>query len=452
MAKQLFTNNAATTLASSITNSATSLTVATGDGAKFPALSGGDWFLATLFQVSGVVESNHEIVKVTARSTDAFTIVRAQDGTTGRAFSTGDHVELRWTAAVAQQAADSLPLDGSKALTASLDFSGGSARVTADFSNATLASRLMFQSRTTNGGTSIAAMPNGTAGFSQWQAWDGSDIANAGRATFSAIAGEVRISQDKFGTASYGSITFYTGGSERVRIDASGNLILGVQTAQRVQGDYSNATHNSRTLFQSVTTDGNTAVGAVPNGSATVAQFISYNSADPTNSAFLGCAMVGNEARISSGIVGTGTYSPLTFYTNGAEKMRLDTGGNLGIGKTAGDTHVLDVNGRVRGASFHESVRTVSAGTSLTAADGVIIANTGGGGFTLTLPSAAAAGTGYSCTMRIVKSFDANNLVIAVPSGQSLNGTLNGTYTNSVSGSHMEMFSDGSTGWWTKSN
>ena len=91
-----FTNNATTTLAAGITNVATSLTVATGGGAKFPTLTGADVFYATLANSGGSVE----IVQVTARTGDAFTIVRAQDGTTGLAWTTGDKVELRPVAAV----------------------------------------------------------------------------------------------------------------------------------------------------------------------------------------------------------------------------------------------------------------------------------------------------------------------------------------------------------------
>jgi hypothetical protein len=90
-----FTNNAATTLASGITNSATSLTVASGTGALFPSISGTQYFMCTLQNTAG---TSIEIVKVTARSTDTFTIVRAQEGTSGTAFSTGDKFELRLTA------------------------------------------------------------------------------------------------------------------------------------------------------------------------------------------------------------------------------------------------------------------------------------------------------------------------------------------------------------------
>ena len=91
---QLFANNATSTLASGISDTALSLTVASGHGARFPNPTGGDYFLATLEKSNGT----REIVKVTARATDTLTIERAQEGTTAAAFSTGDTVELRGTA------------------------------------------------------------------------------------------------------------------------------------------------------------------------------------------------------------------------------------------------------------------------------------------------------------------------------------------------------------------
>ena len=90
-----FTNNASTTLASSITNVATSLTVASGTGTLFPSLGGSDYFYCTLTNSNGAIE----IIKVTARSTDTFTITRGQDGTSGAPWNSGDKVELRLVAA-----------------------------------------------------------------------------------------------------------------------------------------------------------------------------------------------------------------------------------------------------------------------------------------------------------------------------------------------------------------
>lgn len=90
-----FTNNATSTLASGINDSVTSLSVASGQGALFPTLGGSDYFYCTLANTAGTVE----IVKVTARSTDTFTIVRGQDNTTAATWLSGDRVELRLVAA-----------------------------------------------------------------------------------------------------------------------------------------------------------------------------------------------------------------------------------------------------------------------------------------------------------------------------------------------------------------
>lgn len=90
-----WTNNATGTLASSITNTATSITLTAGQGALFPAISGSDYFYATLVDSS----NNIEIVKVTARVSDVFTVVRGQEGTTARAYASASRLEQRPTAA-----------------------------------------------------------------------------------------------------------------------------------------------------------------------------------------------------------------------------------------------------------------------------------------------------------------------------------------------------------------
>lgn len=94
MAKQIFSNNASTTLAASLNNLATSLDVLAGAGSLFPTPAGGDYFLLTLVDINGQIE----IVKCTARSADTLTIVRGQEGTSPRSFASGDTCELRITA------------------------------------------------------------------------------------------------------------------------------------------------------------------------------------------------------------------------------------------------------------------------------------------------------------------------------------------------------------------
>jgi hypothetical protein len=91
-----FTNNASTTLSAGINNSVTSIGVA--DGSVFPALGTGDITYVTFDD-----DTNTEVVKVTARSGNTLTVVRAQDGTSARSFSSGDKVELRITAALVNE-------------------------------------------------------------------------------------------------------------------------------------------------------------------------------------------------------------------------------------------------------------------------------------------------------------------------------------------------------------
>jgi hypothetical protein len=93
---QLFANNAVSLLAAGITNVATSLTVTTGDGALYPSPTGGDYFMLTLTQAGS--ETSWEVVKVTARTGDVLTVVRAQEGTTAAAWALGCKAELRVTA------------------------------------------------------------------------------------------------------------------------------------------------------------------------------------------------------------------------------------------------------------------------------------------------------------------------------------------------------------------
>jgi len=87
------TNNASTTVPLAVTSTQTSITVATGTGLELPILGAGDYFYATIQDVN----NNFEIVKVTARTDDAMTMVRAQEGTLAIPFAANSRFELRVT-------------------------------------------------------------------------------------------------------------------------------------------------------------------------------------------------------------------------------------------------------------------------------------------------------------------------------------------------------------------
>ncbi|MFA7239359.1 MAG: hypothetical protein WC091_04545 [Sulfuricellaceae bacterium] len=95
---QRFANNAVSTLNGAISSSATTINLQTGDGAKFPALSGGDYFLATLIGKTAGMETSWEIVKCTSRSSDTLTVERAREGTASAAWADATPIELRLTA------------------------------------------------------------------------------------------------------------------------------------------------------------------------------------------------------------------------------------------------------------------------------------------------------------------------------------------------------------------
>lgn len=93
MAKQLFANNATSTITSTILATDLSLTLYPGTGSLFPSPIGGDYFLVTLYDTLSTVE----IVKCTGRTLDTLTIVRGQEGTVASSFPSGSLVEVRAT-------------------------------------------------------------------------------------------------------------------------------------------------------------------------------------------------------------------------------------------------------------------------------------------------------------------------------------------------------------------
>jgi hypothetical protein len=87
-------NNVVSTTRDAISSTDTTLLVTLGTGSRFPALNPGDYFYATLSSPTG----DFEIARVTARSGDLFTIVRAQESTTAFAFPANSRIEIRVTA------------------------------------------------------------------------------------------------------------------------------------------------------------------------------------------------------------------------------------------------------------------------------------------------------------------------------------------------------------------
>lgn len=102
-----FSNNASTTLFSTVTVGDTQIVVSPGGGSLFPELTDGNFFMITVVDAQG----NLEIMRVTSRNVDTFTVNRAQENTPARAFPEGSVVELRLTAGSIGEIASQLTTD-----------------------------------------------------------------------------------------------------------------------------------------------------------------------------------------------------------------------------------------------------------------------------------------------------------------------------------------------------
>lgn len=102
-----FSNNASTTLFSAVTVGDTQIVVSPGGGSLFPELTDGNFFMITVVDAQG----NLEIMGVTSRNVDTFTVNRAQENTPARAFPAGSVVELRLTAGSIGEIASQLTTD-----------------------------------------------------------------------------------------------------------------------------------------------------------------------------------------------------------------------------------------------------------------------------------------------------------------------------------------------------
>lgn len=147
------------------------------------------------------------------------------------------------------------------------------------------------------------------------------------------------------GTASAAQVTYWSGayalaGDVGLTYDAasdtltSGNLTLS-GTARRITGDMSNATLGSRAYFQTSTSNANTIIGAIPNGTATTSGVSIHNGSDPANSARYLFRITATSGDLDLGYNGTGSYLPMAFVVGGSQRVAINTSGGVQIGTSS---------------------------------------------------------------------------------------------------------------------
>jgi len=178
------------------------------------------------------------------------------------------------------------------------------------------------------------------------------------------------------------SMLFGAGGTERMRIDSVGNVGIGTDSPTTKVEVFSNgppaASGNMNTGVAVASAAGSFAINIGADATAGYTWL---------NSAYINASSIA---------------SPMVFMTGAAERMRIDSSGNVGIGKTP--STALDVNGTVTATAF------VGDGSGLTGL---------GGGFTsgtLMLFQQTAAPTGWT------KQTTHNDKALRVVSGTAGSG------------------------------
>jgi hypothetical protein len=162
------------------------------------------------------------------------------------------------------------------------------------------------------------------------QAGDEYVVARSG-ANYKLTLTNIAASMPPIGATTPNTGAFTTLSASSGETISGGNLTFS-STAQRITGDFSNATITNRVLFETSTANSTTEVGIIPSGSGGAAVLNIYPVSNPSDTGYLRLASLGTDSRILSQRTGTGTFLPLTFYAGGSERVRIDTSGNVGIG------------------------------------------------------------------------------------------------------------------------
>jgi hypothetical protein len=405
------TNNANATLATGINSSATSITLTSGQGARFPTLGAGDFFYATLIDTS----NNLEIVKCTARSTDVLTVVRAQESTTARAYNTGDRIEIRLTAQTFIDAVNEI----------------GPTQVSDEANSSTGYFALPSGTTAQRPGSPTGSMirKNTSTGYVEY--YDPSTSSWVGIGQFNATGGtETTYSS---GGTDYKVHTFTSSGTFQVTSGAKTVDVLIVAGGGAGGGGTAGGGGGGGVIAQSLVLPTGTYPIVIGAGASAMAAYVNNTGYNGGNSTGLGLTAIGGGAGANNGDSGSGGFAAKSggsgggggYYTGGYLTQTTGASGTSGQGNKGGDANGV-YNGNATGGAGgggaggvggngYGSNGGIGATSSIRTGSTVYYGGGGGGGGEINASSGGLGGGGPGVGGGL--GSDANNGVVNTGGG-----------------------------------
>ena len=176
-------------------------------------------------------------------------------------------------------------------------------------------------------------------------------------------------------------------------------------TGRRITGDFSNGALADRLLFQTNQPNTTTSIGALPSGSGAESRLTLINNSNTTNASGLDFRALPTEMQIRANTYGAG-FLPMTFSIGGAERLRIDTSGNVLVTGGGGLGYGVGSGGTVTQATSKATAVTLNKPSGQITMNGAALA--AGAMVSFSLQNSFIT-TGDTLVLSMVETFTSTN-------------------------------------------